>query len=378
MSFKLGLIVNPVAGIGGAVGLKGSDGADILAKAKLLGGRCRAQERSKRALSMLATMRDNINVITPAGAMGEIVAREEGFSVTVLGEAKTETTGEDTETAARKMVELDADLILFAGGDGTARNVYNAVGSAVPALGIPAGVKMHSGVYAVSPEAAGEIVLRLIGGELVDIGEQEVRDIDEQAFRRGQVTTAHYGELLVPRSGEFLQHTKIGGRECEELAVQDIAADIVEGMEPDTLYVIGPGSTTMAIKAEMGVAGTLLGVDLVAHSKLVAGDANEEAIKRAIDEHAGPVSLIITAIGGQGHILGRGNQQLSASVIRKVGIDNIKVVATKTKLASLEGRGLIIDSDDPGLAKEFPRYLQVTTGYHDAVMYPLTNAGNAG
>ncbi|MFA7554371.1 MAG: ATP-NAD kinase family protein [Spongiibacteraceae bacterium] len=367
--FKLGLVVNPLAGIGGPLALKGSD--DIVAAAAIAAKDLRSSLRATAALAGIATP-DKVQIYCFAGAMGESAAAAAGFSPIIIGEAlQQHSNAEDTVLAAMALRDSGVDLILFAGGDGTARDVFRGVGSQFPVLGVPAGVKMHSGVYAVSPQAAGDLLNRLIDGLLVHVGLAEVRDIDEQAFRQGRVTSKFYGELLVPTEGHFLQQTKNSGREVEVLVIQDIAADIVESMDDDTLYIIGPGTTTRAIMEQLGLDNTLLGVDVIQSGQLIGNDLNEQQLLACITEHSGPVKIIITAIGGQGHILGRGNQQLSPSVIRAAGLESIVVVATKTKITELEGRPLLVDSNDPQLDQQLSGYRQVITGYHDAIIYPV-------
>jgi predicted polyphosphate/ATP-dependent NAD kinase len=274
------------------------------------------------------------------------------------------------------MVEVGVDLLLFVGGDGTARNICNAVPASQPVLGIPAGVKMQSGVYAITPEAAGEMIIRLVRGELVDIRQQEVRDIDEEALRQGRVKSRYYGELLVPQEGRFMQQVKSGGREVEELVLQDIAETLLEEMEDDCLYIIGPGSTTAGIMDVMGLENTLLGVDLVRDRQLLAADVSAADIRQALENQDGPVKIVITPIGGQGILLGRGNQQLTPEIIQRAGRDNLLVVATKTKITGLGGRPLLVDSNDPLLDQALAGYLPVLTGYRDRILYPVGHSSD--
>ncbi len=371
-AFRLGLIVNPLAGIGGAVGLKGSDGAAIVAQAQARGARPRAHERAVRALTMLASLRECIELYAAAGPMGMDAAREAGFEAQRVGAVVSgPTTAQHTLDAAQALCAIPVDLLLFAGGDGTARDISTVVESRLPVLGIPAGVKMHSGVYAVSPEAAGEVVRALINGDLVDIASGEVRDLDEDAFRSGRVSSRHFGEMLVPAEGRYVQHTKVGGREVEELVIAEIAAHIVEEMEPGQLYILGPGSTTFAIKELLGIEGTLLGVDVVCDRECLARDAGEARLLELLHDHPGPARIVVTAIGGQGHVFGRGNQQISAAVIRHVGIENIVIVAAKSKIGALQGRPLLVDTNDPALDRALHRYMSVITGYRDAILYPV-------
>ena len=379
---KLGLIINPWAGIGGPAGLKGSDGAETVERALAAGIHPQSHKRAAIALEALRPFTGELEIVTFAGDMGENSARELGFNVDVVGTAAGErSTPQDTEAAAKSIRDAGADLIVFVGGDGTARNMVNALGDSYPVLGIPAGVKMHSACFAISPKAGGEVLRRLLAGELVDLHAREVRDIDEKSFREGRVSTRYYGELLVPEEGHFLQAVKNAGREVEELAVADIAAQVVEEMdefEPETLYVFGPGSTTLAVLNELGGDGTLLGVDLWRNGKLIGRDVNALQVLEAIEQHRSenpdaPVKIILTAIGGQGHLIGRGNQQLSPAVLKAVARDNLMVVATKTKISELGGRPLLIDSGAPELDEAWSGFIRVITGYRDEILYPLSN-----
>lgn len=372
--FRLGLIVNPVAGIGGPVALKGSDGDETVAEARRRGASLRAPDRAIRAMKVLFEGVDatTVAVTTYPGPMGEDVARACGFSPRVIGNIDPEhTTSVDTVLAAREMVAMGVDLILFVGGDGTARNICDAVPDSQPVLGIPAGVKMHSGVYAITPEMAGELVCQLASGKLVDIRLQEVRDIDELAFRQGKVQARYYGELLVPEEGQFMQHVKSGGREVESLVLDDIAAFLIEEMDDDALYIVGPGSTTRGFMEALGLENTLLGVDLIKNGALLASDVTADEIERRVHDVDGKAKIVLTPIGGQGHLLGRGNQQFTPSVIRKVGRENLIVIATKTKITELNGRPLLVDSNDPALDRELAGHIPVITGYRDQILYPI-------
>ncbi|WP_404339114.1 ATP-NAD kinase family protein [Pseudoalteromonas mariniglutinosa] len=369
MSFKLGLIVNPVAGLGGSVALKGSDGVDTAAKAIELGAEPKANLRTKAALEVLLPYQADICIYTVNDAMGENTAKELGFTTEVIYHSERSTTSTDTELAAKALHQLGVDLILFAGGDGTARNICHAVGDVVPVLGIPAGCKIHSGVYAITPKAAGRVVEMLVKGELVTLADADVMDIDEAAFRQGTVKAKRYGEMQVPSEVRYVQAVKNGGKETDELVLADIAAYVVSEMDEDTLYIMGSGSTVGAVMAEMGLTNTLLGVDLVKDQQLLGEDLTAQQLL-ALSEGCA-VKLVITLIGGQGHIFGRGNQQLSPALIRAIGRDNIIVLATKTKLQALNGRPLIADTGDSELDDELSGYIRVTTGFNDHVMYAV-------
>lgn len=366
--FRLGLIINPLAGLGGAIALKGSDDILSLDQALGLGAVPRAQPRTLQALSALQGC--NVEITTYPGEMGEDAAKQAGFQPLVLGAIQAgQTTAADTESAAQALLAAGVDLILFAGGDGTARNICNAVGTAVPVLGIPAGVKIHSGVYAVTPQAAGQMVAMLVRGELVSLAEQEVRDIDEQAFRAGRVMARYYGELQVPQEHRYLQATKESGVEVQELVLDDIAADFADAMLDDVRYIMGSGGTVAAIMQHLGLDNTLLGVDVIENGELIASDCTAQQLLGLTQDRDS--RLVITIIGGQGHIIGRGNQQLSAELLMRLGKHNIHLVATKAKLKALGGRPLIVDSGDVGVNKMLAGMIAVRTGYADSVLYRI-------
>lgn len=366
--FRLGLIINPWAGIGGSVALKGSDG--VAAEALALGAVPLAQQRAKAALAELLPFKTQIQILTVAGLMGEDLARELGFEVTVIYQDVSEpSTAADTEAAAKSLSAHGIDLLLFAGGDGTARNICSVVDAHTTVLGIPAGCKIHSGVYAITPAAAGKVVAQMIKGELVTVQDAQVMDIDESAFRQGTVRAKRFGEMQIPTELRYVQSVKTAGKESEELVLDDLAAFMAAQMEPGVRYVMGSGSTIAAVMAELGLANTLLGVDVVENGELIASDVTAKQLQTLIKPDK--TKLLITLIGGQGHIFGRGNQQLSPSVIRLIGRDNIQLVATKTKLQQLNGRPLISDSGDAALDHELQGMMKVLCGYNDYVMYRL-------
>ena len=355
--------------MGGKVGLKGTDGTEILQRARELGAEPEAPKKAIKALEILTPLRDKLRIITCPGDMGENEAVAAGFVPTVVGDRKDDTGPEDTEQAARHMLNLGVDLLLFAGGDGTARNIYNAIGAKMPALGIPAGVKIHSAVYANHPRSAGEVALKYLQGELETLREAEVMDIDEEAFRQGQVTAELYGYLQVPYERQLVQSLKAGRTEGEEAALDAVADRIIDEMELDVLYIIGPGTSTRPIMDKLDLPNTLLGVDLIKNRRLVASDVSEQEILRHLDGQQ--AKIIVTVIGGQGYIFGRGNQQLSAKVIQKVGKKNIRIIATKNKIVSLRGQPLLVDTGDDEVNAEFNDYMRVVTSYNEEMMYKV-------
>jgi predicted polyphosphate/ATP-dependent NAD kinase len=282
------------------------------------------------------------------------------------------TTADDTVAAARAMLDMGVDLLLFAGGDGTARDVCRAVGTGLACLGVPAGVKIHSAVYATTPASAGELAARFLHDRPAAAGlrEAEVMDIDEEAFRDGRVSARLYGYLSVPFERSLVQCAKAGGCAGDAADLAAIAADVVNDMAPGVVYLLGPGTTTRAVADALGLPKTLLGVDAVRDGRLVAGDLTEAQILDLLAAGApGAARIVVTVIGGQGHIFGRGNQQLSAAVIERVGRENVIVVASQTKLLSLRGGPLLVDSGDPRLDASFAGYLQVVTRLGRRTMY---------
>jgi predicted polyphosphate/ATP-dependent NAD kinase len=386
---RLGLIVNPVAGVGGKVGLKGSDGADILRRALALGAVREAPRRAELALGRLARLREHIEIVTCPGEMGADEARACGFEPVVIegvtgtrwGERRPllpdgapATTSDDTVAAARALRDMGVDLLLFAGGDGTARDVCRAVGGALVCLGVPAGVKIHSAVFATTPGSAGELAALFLHDRpaAVRLREAEVMDIDEDAFRDDRVSARLYGYLEVPYERTMVQSAKAGGCAGDAADLRAIAADVVNEMTPGAVYLLGPGTTTRAIAVALGVEKTLLGVDAVRDRRLIGADLSERQILELVEKATGQsVRIVVTVIGGQGHIFGRGNQQLSAEVIRRVGLANIVVVASQTKLLSLHGGPLLVDSGDPALDAQFSGYLQVVTNLGRRTVYKV-------
>ena len=391
----LGLIVNPVAGVGGRVGLKGSDGPEVLRRALELGAAREAPRRARLALERLVRLKGEIGVLAWPGEMGEDEARAVGLEPQVLGslagrrtyaacELEREhgapahsswqdfvlTTPADTQQAARGLAAAGADLILFAGGDGTARDICAAIGDAIPVIGVPAGVKIHSAVYATTPAAAGDVAALFLHERpvAVRLREGEVMDIDEEAFRENRVSAHLYGYLSVPYARGLTQSAKAGGVAGEERALNDVAAEVIRDMVPGALYILGPGTTTRTIMTRLGLGKTLLGVDAVLGGALAGGDVTEQDLLRLLREYP-EAHIVVTVIGGQGHIFGRGNQQISPAVIRRVGTARITVIATQTKLLSLEGRPLLVDTGDPALDAELRGYAKVVTGLGERTMY---------
>jgi len=367
---KVGLIVNPMAGVGGRVGLKGSDGEKLQKEAISLGAIPESHNRTVQALKRLMPLKTGIQLVTYPGEMGENAAKACGFNPTVIGSITTgSTSAEDTRRAALDMMAMDIALLLFAGGDGTARDIYNAIGGKLPVAGIPAGVKIHSAVYARNPLQAGELAYQYLQGQTLHLREVEIMDIDEAAFRNGVLTAKLYGYLKTPYQRRLLQGLKSGSAPNEVASQMEIAHQVVNSMEDDVLYIIGPGTTTRAITTRLGLEKTLLGVDVLRNRELVARDVNEAMLLELV--HGARAKIILTPIGGQGFLFGRGNQQISPAVIKNVGVENILVVSTREKINSLRGQPLLVDSGERELDQLLSGHIKVITGYDESVIYKV-------
>ena len=378
---KIGLIINPVAGMGGSVGLKGTD--HVVEEALRRGAVPGSEKRAETALRELLPYKDELLICTGAGHMGGELAQRMGFRTEVLpvgtdtGAAKTPadtdilaasafcfaTAGSDTIALGKRLLNEQADLLLFAGGDGTARDIYQAVGTELVCVGIPAGVKIHSPVYAKNPGAAGKLAAMWMSGRIKRYEEKEVLDIDEDAYRSGHINTALYGYLKIPAERALTQNRKAPTPLSDEAAIEAIAYEVTDHMEPDVVYLVGAGTTTRGVMKKLGLPNTLIGVDVVENGKVLENDAYGERILSHI--RGKRAKLILTVTGGQGFLFGRGNQQLTPEVIRTVGKENLIILATSSKLAELRGNPLLVDTGDDALNEELCGYYRVITGYKE-------------
>lgn len=371
---KLGLIINPIAGMGGSVGLKGTD--HVVAEAIRRGAVPMAEKRTEQALAELLPLKDQFTFYSYPGEMGGELAEQMGFSVVFLEKAdgnqkENQTDASDTVTLAKQLLNEQVDIILFAGGDGTARNVYESVGLQAACIGIPAGVKIHSPVYARNPKAAGHLALLWLQGKVSRTSEQEVLDIDEEEYRKERINTRLYGYLMIPEEKSLIQNRKAPTPLSDTAAIESISYEIVDHMEPDTYYLIGAGTTTRGIMQSLGLKNTLIGVDLLYNKELVANDVYGDAILSYIKGKK--AKLVVTITGGQGFLFGRGNQQLTPKVLREIGKQNIQILATKAKIAALSGRPLLIDTIDMKLNRELCGFYRTITGYGEFTMCKVSD-----
>jgi len=357
MEFLIGLIVNPVAGMGGSVGLKGTDGK-IYFRALESGALPVTPGRTRELLHNIKH-KDKIKLIVAPGKMGEEIVKEFSIPFEVIGEVKKKTSAEDTKRISTYMLRQGVKLLVFVGGDGTARDVYDAIKTKLPVVAVPGGVKIFSSVFAVNARAAAEMIDAFVEGS--DVKEEEVLDIDEDAFRDDRLASKLYGYLVVPNIRKFLQPGKIASAVNISTgeSKESIAAYTVKNMEPDTLYLLGPGTTVKAITDEMNLKKTLLGIDAVFEGRLIGRDLNENDILTML-KHYGKRKIVVTPLGGNGFIFGRGNKQFSSEVLNIVGRDNIIVVGTRDKISDLDY--LRVDTGDLDTDLLLSGYFEVTVG----------------
>jgi len=352
---SIGLIVNPIAGMGGSVGLKGTDG-EIYKIAIKLGAKPTTLERIEETLALI-NRKDLCFMVAP-GKMGEDSIKKFDFRYEVVSKINEETNADDTKRIIREMIEKGIDLLIFVGGDGTARDVYDVLGLTIPVVGIPSGVKMFSPVFALSTFAAAEI----INNETEQLIEKEVLDIDEEAFRAGKLAAKLYGYLKVPKNISLLQGKKEPSNvtKSEKISKEEIAQYIIENIEQDTLYILGPGTTLKTIADKMEVEKTLLGIDAIIDRRLIGTDLNEQGMLGLIKKYD-KIKIIVTPIGGNGFIFGRASKQFTPEVLKLIGKENVIVVATEDKISRLEC--LRVDTGNAETDNNLKGHCKVITGY---------------
>ncbi len=356
---QIGLIVNPIAGLGGRVGLKGTDGPGTVAEALERGAEPQAGPRARRALARIADRVPCARLQTAPGPLGADWADGLNLTIDALETETSTQTARDTRLAVEAMT--DCDLIVFAGGDGTARDVGTALRKGQAMLGIPCGVKMHSGVFAISPEAAGALLADILNApeRISWTDDAEVMDIDEAALRQGHIAPELYGHARVPLVSNRLQASKGGLRKDWGAALVGAAAELVKQMDADTLYVIGPGTSAGAVMRAGGHTPTVLGIDALRNGKVVARDVGSDELETLASE--GPLRIVLGVTGQQGFLIGRGNQQISPKVLAQAGREGLIVLAAEDKLMGLAQPRLWVDSGDPVLDAELEGFLRVRT-----------------
>ncbi|MBW3582945.1 MAG: NAD(+)/NADH kinase [Euryarchaeota archaeon] len=381
MVLRLGFIVNPVAGIGGPAAFKGSDERAL--EAADLGYLPSAPEKAGRFLRHLKELHRpmSIRIFAAPGVLGADETRAAGWKVGTLGadmglHDPFATDAEHTRQAAESAIGAEMDLLVFVGGDGTARDVAATVGDAVPILGVPAGVKMFSECFTETPEEAALLVAGLARGfqegDRLETAPAEVLDLDEEAYRAGRVEVRHHASAAIPRSPR-IQSAKCPT--CPQDGLEEAVGEVRLRMEeaPEGLYLIASGSTTAALKSVLGIDGTLIGVDAVTGTRegdkvrwqAVATDADATALERLVADWKAkdaPAALIVSPIGGQGFVVGRGTGQITPNVLRAVLPDRLWPIATIGKLGTLEDGILHVDTGDPRLDRAFPDHLRVVVG----------------
>jgi len=365
--------VNPIAGMGGRVGLKGTDG--VLREAIAMGAEPVAPARAVeflRALKRLG-LGSSLELITCPGAMGEEEVKSASFFAKILRmPLRIETAAEDTTLAVRLMMTSKVDLIVFVGGDGTARDILDAMRGRgeLPVLGVPSGVKIYSGIFAVNPAEASEVITAF-ANKTAQTMDFEIMDADESAIRRDRFSVRLYGFLKGPFLPMRLQGTKQVSPETldEHENQMAVARFVVEEMDPKGTYILGPGTTVKCIADLLGVEKTVLGVDIY-RDKAVIKDVNERRILQEIQDFEN-TWIVVSPIGRQGMLFGRGNQQISPEVIKRVGKERIIAAATKSKIQGIEGNVLRVDTGDSEADRLLRGYIKVATDYREWRLMPV-------
>lgn len=369
---RLAFLVNPIAGLGGRVGLKGTDG--VADEAIRRGATPTASAKAEEMLRALAAMPESkvFAWLTCGGPMGEEVLRRAGVAAEVVLPCSPPTTAEDTRKACREFLARKVDLIVFVGGDGTARDIASVVGQSVPIVGVPAGVKMHSAVFGLHPSSVAAILADFVDGTTATV-DAEVLDLDEEKYRQGEWVVRLYHTAKTLHQPTLIQTGKMMFEEIPEVDARDgIAEHVIEEIEeaPDVVFLLGPGGTLDHVKRKLGIKGSLLGIDAVKGKRLLAADLDEAGIRRLLDEHSA-ARLVLSPVGAQGFVLGRGNLEVSPDVLRRIGLGNLIIVATPDKLRHTPA--LRVDTGDAVLDRAFTEkeYLLVVQGYREMKMHPI-------
>ena len=377
---RIGLLVNPDAGLGGRLGLKGSDGQAEYARSK--GANDRSGPRVKDALVHFANFHRDLSEITwftSDGRMGTdwVPKNIEIGNLITIHQSSNITTVSDTSELVTKLIESNIDLLVYAGGDGTTRDIISALESLgkseTPVIGIPCGVKMHSGCFASSPKAGAEVLSAWLNGDLL-ISSTEVLDLDEERYRNGEWIVRLYAEAKTPASPRWMQGAKMRVEATgEDEIIEGLADHIRELLITDNRLIIwGSGGTLRTISNMIGFQGTVLGIDASIGFQQIGTDLNEKQLLNLLSTHSGEVTLLLSPMGGQGFLIGRGNLQLSPDVLREIDITNVLGVVTPAKLLSV--RRLRIETGDIDLDQKFAekKYLKVLQGYRTTRVLPIS------
>ncbi len=361
MARRIGLIVNPDAGLGGRLGFKGSDGR--AAEARSAGAEDRSGPRMRLALERCSDRLENVEILTCSGRMGSDWIP---IKHTVVYETPEQTSAETTRDAVSELCKSDIELLLYAGGDGTTRDIIEALpNSELPVIGVPGGVKMHSGCFAASPNAAAEVLVAWLNGDLL-LARTEVMDLDEEVYRQGRWSVRMYGEAMMPASPRWMQGAKMRVQAAEEEDVLEALGDHINEVlvaDSERLVIWGSGGTLRTIAEGLGFEPTLLGIDATHGEQQIGTELNEESLLGLSSNHKGGCTRLVSPMGWQGFLLGRGNLQLSPEVLRAIGIDAVLGVVTPAKMLTVAQ--LRIDTGDTELDAEFQakKYLKVLQGY---------------
>ncbi len=366
----IGFIINPIAGMGGKVGLKGTDGIEVLREAKRLGAIKESEKKADKTIEYISENLGDLNleILTCSGEMGENLCKKYNLNYKTIDNDIEDTQDYKlTEMAAKIMMENNVELLVFAGGDGTARNIYNIVRDKIPVIGIPTGVKIHSAVFAINPKNAGRVVIDFLKNDNSECVEAEVMDIDEKLLKEDRLVAKLYGYMKIPFEKKHIQSLKVGGISKDDVLQREIASFIVDKMEDGINYIIGPGTSTREIMNVLDLPYSLLGIDIVRDKKIIVKDANESQILDIVKK--GNSKIIVSLIGGQGYIFGRGNHQISFKVLENIDKEDIIIISTVNKILDLEGRPMLVDTGNDLIDKKIQGYYRLIVGYDEEYVY---------
>lgn len=362
----VGVLINPIAGMGGKVGLHGTD-QGLANEALARGATVSSIDRARRALALLSPRKNEIAFFTPMGKMGGELLDSLGISFAPLDMTiSSPSSAADTVMAAKAMMSKGVDLIIFAGGDGTARDIFSVVGNSIPMVGIPSGVKMRSGIFAHYPEQAGEIIIQVLNevhaqGRFETI-DAEILDLSEQSLE--YASSEYFGSAITIQAPTKIMSPKITSSAHYDSALEELAKTLGASLERDRLYFFGPGKSAKMILISCGISRTdksFAGVDAYLNGKVIGEDLDEKSILALLHGGASqkePI-LFLGVIGGQGFLLGRGNQQLSLEVMSTIGSKNTYILASAQKINQIVPSRLYVDLGENSEPHLFPKYVQV-------------------
>lgn len=377
---KVGFVINPIAGMGGTVALKGTDG--LIKEALNLGATPVSPIRAELFFSYLSRTvqietKSEILFLTPSSPMGEQIVSKFSFNYKIinLNIDHRITTPQDTKDAVRLFEQEQVDLIIFVGGDGTSIDIGMSLTKETPILGIPSGVKTYGSVFSHTPEEAASVLLSFNQSKASN--NAELLDLDEKLYNKGIISIELKGYVHVPAFPHYFQHAKerVEHNESEEGILEGISEeiyDLITSIKSKKLLIIGPGSTFNPFASKIGIIRSILGIDCIECSedgkfKTIISDAREDQIFSLLNRYH-DVFILVTPIGGMGYIFGRGNHQISPRIVNKVSKNNLLIACSPQKLSTIQEQTLRVDTSNETFNREISGYIRVITNFGESRM----------